>query len=163
MIIAVEENDLLAVCRSAGGHHGKARHIVAVLCKKRPISGSDRINQQLREINHDRRGDRHAVFFFKLCERRLIDILITVAQHVRAVTAHVVDIIVTVLIPEMRTFRMGGIQRESVIGDIAALGRALMAINARRDDFQRAVKSSAAFFISIYFKAHSCHLLSYAK
>lgn len=101
--------------------------------------------------------------FLELFERRLVDILVTVAEHIGAIAAHIVDIIVAVFIPEVRALRMGGIQRECIIGDIAAFGRALMAVDARWDDVERAVKCGAALFICIHFKAHFCHLLSYAK
>jgi hypothetical protein len=72
-----------------------------------------------------------------------------VAQDIGAVGAHIVNEAVAVKIPEVGALGLGGIQGECLYGDITALGRALVAVDARGDDLDGTVKGFAGFLVRI--------------
>ena len=101
VIVALEKDNLFSVCIGACAHNGSACDVIAVFGKKCPISTFNRIDQQISKVNHYRRRRRCTVALFSLFSRRLINIGVAVAQDIRAVGTHIIDIAVAVDIPEI--------------------------------------------------------------
>ncbi len=135
VVIALEEDDLLAVGMRSRAHDGAGCGVVSVLGKECPVSGCDGVDQQVGEIDHDGVRQRGAVRDGPLSCRGLIDIGVVVPEDVGAVRAHVVDEPVAVEVPEIASLSFLGIERERFDGDVAAFRGTLVAVNAGGDHF----------------------------
>ncbi len=163
VIVALDEDDFLAVSVSTGNHDCKVGRVAAVLCEERPVRHVDGVDHFFREIDEQVGRQGRAVAFFELFDCGGVDIGVVVAQEVGAVRAHIVDELVSVDIPEVRSLGFGHEQRIRADGNHAAFGGAEVSVNACGHDFERALEGFLAFAYIIYFlgtilKVH-CSLL----
>ena len=161
VIISLEKYDFLLVGISSRRHDRQSGHIISVFREKRPVSRMNRIHQQFREIDHFRRRRGHAVAKLHLSSGRRVHIRVTVAQHIGAVSAHIVNETVSVHIPEIAALRPLTEQREGVHRNETALCRPQMPVHAGRNHLDRPGKFFSALCIGIQFSHFP--LLLYAR
>lgn len=105
-----ENLPLLAIC--SRDHHRHRRGVRAVLAEHRPIGVADLLGERLGKLDHHLAGARCRIDLLQLAGRGLLDPFVAIAEQVRAVAAHVVDVLVAVDVPQMGTFRFRKVQRE---------------------------------------------------
>ena len=104
VIVALEEYNLLFACMRTCAHYGKCSGVRTVLHEEGPVRTVDRIFKEFGTLYHLVRDRCCAVTALELLDCRGIYIVIAVAQYVRAVCAHIVDVAVAVNIPEICAF-----------------------------------------------------------
>ena len=129
VVVALEEDDLLAAGMGAGSQNGQCGGIAAVLGKEGPVGRGHGIHQQFRKFHHLAGGNADAVLQNTLgCSSR-IHIRIMVTQNIGAVAAQIVNEAVAVHIPEAGALGAGGIEGPCLHGGIAGAGRAFVAVD----------------------------------
>ena len=159
VIEAVDEDYLLPVGGCSGGHDSCGGGVAAVLCEESPVSRSDGVDKALRELDYLGRGRGDAVLYLSLCKSCGVNIGVIVAEHVGAVSAHIVDEFVAVDIPEVGALSLLAEEGICRYGDAAALSGALMAVKTGGDYLSGSLKELGAFIIFIYFETHFANLL----
>nr|WP_205182347.1 MULTISPECIES: hypothetical protein [Burkholderia] len=91
---------------------------------------ADLLRERLGKLNHHLAGARCRVDLLQLEGCGLLDPLVAVAEQIRAVATHVVDVLVAVDVPEMGTFRFCKVQREI----FRQILDALVTVHPARDD-----------------------------
>ena len=137
VIVAADEDDLLAVGVSTRDHDRERRHITAVLAEECPVRHIDGVDHLFRHLDHGLRDEGGAVALLELLDRRRVDVGIVVAEEVGAVGAHIVDVAVAVEVPDVGALRAGHEERISADGDHAALGGTEVTVDARGDEAER--------------------------
>ena len=156
VIVALEEDDLLAVGVGTGGHHGALGGVVAVLCKECPVGGSDGVDQQVGAVHgyaHRRSG---AVAGFHLLFGGGVHVGVVVAEDVRTVGAHIVDVFVAVHVPDIGALRLGCKQGPVGHGDELSLCRTEVTVDARGNDLGGLGKEFSALFM-VFNDGNVCH------
>ena len=159
VIIALEEDRLLALGVRAGAEHGKGRRIGAVLHEVGPVGAGDRACQQLGALHHLVGGSGGAVARLQLFQRGGVHIGVVVAEDIGAVGAHHVDVAVAVHVPKVSPLGAGADKRPLFQRQKQALGRTEMPIDAGGNDMQRAVKPRATLFMCVFGKSAHCSAL----
>ena len=134
MIEAVKEDYFLFVGVCARGKDSALCCVVAVFCKERPVGCVNGVNKKLCALNHNLVGRGGAVAELHLLHGGGVNVGVAIAENVRAVGAHIVDIFVAVNIPEVCALRLFGEARPSVYGDKLTFGGAEVAVNACGDN-----------------------------
>ena len=149
VVVALEEDDLFSVGIGTGGHDGQGGGVAAVLGEEGPIGAGHGVHQEVCKVDHDGIRESSAIRNGSLAGGGGIHVGIVVAQDIGAVGAHVVDEAVAVQIPEVGALCLGGVQGKGLHGDVAALGGTLVAVDARGDDLDGALKGGAGLFVGI--------------
>lgn len=130
MVRAARNENLPLLAIRARDHHGHRRGVRAVLAEHRPVGVANLLGERLGKLNHHLARARRRVDLLQLQGRGLLDPLVAVAEQVRAVATHVVDVLVAVDVPEMGPFRFCEVQREI----FRQILDALMTVHSARDD-----------------------------
>ena len=111
MIIIAQEKDFALAGVCAREHHAKGGGVRAVFHEKGPVRHGYGIHQRFRAFHHliGRRGG--AIGDAQLLYGGFVHIRVAIAQHVRAVGAHAIQIAVAVHIPEIGSLGARGDQR----------------------------------------------------
>ena len=156
VVIALEEDRLLALGMRAGAEHGKGRRIGAVLHEVCPVGTGNRVHKQLGALHHLVGGGGGAVARLQLFQCGGIHIGVVIAENIGAVGAHHVDVAVAVHVPKIGSLCAGTEERPFFQRQEQSLGRAEVPVDAGGDDMQRAVKPRAALFVCVFGKSAHC-------
>ena len=140
MVVAFEEYYLFSVSVRSCGHYGEGCNVVSVFREECPVCACNSVDKKLREVYHNSRGGCYNVSLFSLLCCGFFYVRVVVAENVRTVRAHIVDVPVSVNVPEVAAMRSRRKLRERLDGNEAALSRAEMTVNSRRDYFSRTHK-----------------------
>ena len=156
VVIALEEDRLLALGVRTGAEHGEGRRIGAIFHKVCPVGAGDRIHQQLGALHHLVGGRGRAVACLQLFQRGGVHIRVIVAEDIRTVGTHHIDVAVAVHVPEVGALGAGADERPLFKRQEQPLGRTEMPVDARGNDIQRAVKPRAALLMCVFGKSAHC-------
>ena len=135
VITAGDSDDFLSTGRRARGHDRVIRHVRTILCEEGPIRYRDQVHEKFRQFDHARGGRAGGIRQGHLLRISGIHHSIHVTQDHGTVCAHIINEIVAVNVPEMRTFGLRG--KEGVMCDGHAGRRAEVAVYPAWDYFRR--------------------------
>ncbi len=114
----------------------------------------------LRELDPYRPRRVEAVAEIHLPARRFLDLGMPMAEHDRAVRAHVVDVLVAIDVPDVRALAAREERRVCALGEHQ---RRLMSVDTAGNNFFRALHQRVTLLESVGFHGNSCAIIFAAR
>ena len=135
-------------------------NVGAVLGEHRPVGERRDRHEMLRELDPHRPRRVEAVAKFRLAARSFLDLRMPMAEHDRAVRAHVVDVLVAIDVPDVRALAARKKRRVRALGEHQ---RRLMSVDSAGDNFLRALHQRVTFLECVGFHGNSCAMIFAAR
>ena len=148
VIRAGRGDDLSAAGEMPRDHRCPGAYVGAVFGEHRPIGERRDLDQIFRQLDPERGRRVEAVALLGLAARRFLDAGMAMAEHDRAVGAHVVDVLVAINVPYVGALAA---REERRIRAHREQARRLMAVDAAGNDFLGAREQRFAAIESVGF------------